>query len=246
MQGAATNEISAVYIEADLAADWEKARAEPGDQACYDDLPRTTRQRRADALWQIFQDAAAAQPGAVPPGYVHNIVWDADTFEAMATQLQAAGDPGPDRDPRPDRHPGPFGAGAGPFDAEVVRCETIDGVELDPVEAIANATVAAVRRVVVDARGVTIDLGQVRRFTGNSRHAVRLADSHCVWPGCEVPASNCEIDHLREHARGGSTNPGNGAVMCGRHNRWKQKGYTVHRDQTGHWHTHRPDGREIP
>lgn len=231
MQGAAMNEIFGRYVEAELSADWEKARAEFGDMASYSDLVRTPAQRRADALWQIFQDAAACEPGAIPPGFLHNIVWDAETFENMVAQLDESVD-GEDHPPSTD--------------PETMRCETIDGIELEPVEAMVNATVSAVRRVVVDAKGVTIDLGQARLFTGNARHAVRLSDSCCVWPGCEVPASRCEIDHLREHARGGRTNPENGAVMCGKHNRWKQGGYAVHRDQAGNWHTYRPSGEEIP
>ncbi|MCU1354766.1 MAG: endonuclease, partial [Acidimicrobiales bacterium] len=44
---------------------------------------------------------------------------------------------------------------------------------------------------------------------------------------------------------GGETNPHNGGPACGRHNRYKQHGYTVHRDPDGPWHTYRPDGTEI-
>ena len=220
-------EIFEQYIEAELAADWEKAKAELGGEACFADLPRTDAQRRADALWQIFQDAAAAEPGAVAPGYVHNIVWDATTFEEMVARLD-------------DQHV------PQPLDHETYRCETLDGRPLEPTEAVVNATVSAVRRVLIDARSVTIDLGQSRLFTGNARHAVQLSSTCCVWPGCEVPASKCEIDHLHDHARGGPTSPVNGAVMCGKHNRWKQKGFTVQRDQAGNWHTYRPTGDQIP
>ena len=77
---------------------------------------------------------------------------------------------------------------------------------------------------------------------------MRLANTECYWPGCHVPVTDCQIDHLipwADHSGGGSTNPGNGGPACGRHNRYKQHGYTVHRDPTGHWHTHRPDGTEI-
>jgi hypothetical protein len=30
------------------------------------------------------------------------------------------------------------------------------------------------------------------------------------------------------------------------HNRFRQQGFTVYRDEHGHWHTLRPDGTEIP
>jgi hypothetical protein len=137
------------------------------------------------------------------------------------------------------------GAEPEPHDADTYRCETLDGVPLEPVEAAAASLVQQVRRVVVDAAGVVIDLGRARAFTGGARTAVQLSTSHCPWPGCPVPASHCEIDHTHEHAKGGRTNPGNGAPFCGRHNRWKQKGFTTWRDPTGDWHVHRPDGTEI-
>ena len=101
------------------------------------------------------------------------------------------------------------------------------------------------RRVVTDAAGIAIDLGRARFFTGGARLAVQLADQHCPWPGCTIPTSQCEIDHTIDHTNGGRTNPGNGGPFCGKHNRWKQKGFTVWRDPTGQWHTHRPDSTEI-
>ncbi|MGI9607965.1 MAG: HNH endonuclease signature motif containing protein, partial [Acidimicrobiales bacterium] len=87
--------------------------------------------------------------------------------------------------------------------------------------------------------------GEARFFTGNSRHAVKLQSTECVWPGCHVPTSMCEADHLHQHSRCGRTHPGNGAPLCGKHNRWKQKGFTIWRDPSGTWHTVRPDGTEI-
>ena len=81
--------------------------------------------------------------------------------------------------------------------------------------------------------------------SGNARAAVKLASTTCVWPSCHVPTSKCETDHVVEHSKRGKTNPGNGAPLCGKHNRWKQKGFTVWRDAQSNWHTYRPDGSEI-
>ena len=225
LQGASIDDIYEHYVAAERLADWEKARAEHGDNATADQLPRTESQRRADAFWQVFQDAASADDSAVPPDFVHNIMWSADTYQQLLSRL----DGGP----------------AEPLDPQTYRCETSDGIKLEPVEAAANSLVHTVRRVVVDAAGTVIDLGRARRFTGSARTAARLSATHCRWPGCVVPASHCEIDHTIEHARGGRTDPGNGAPFCGRHNRHKQKGFTVWRDPTGHWHTYRPDGTEL-
>lgn len=224
MQGAQMSEILEHYISAERLADWEKARAERGEAATANDLARTEAQRRADAIWQVFQDAAA-NPGSACPDIVHNIVWDADTIGELARRFG--------------------GASPAPLDPTTSVCRTLDGVALDPTEAFASVFVDKLRRVVVDAAGVVIDLGRARRFTGGARLAVQLADSHCPWPGCDVPASACEIDHSIDHARGGETHPHNGGPFCGRHNRHKQKGFAVWRDPSGVWHTYRPDGSEI-
>ena len=88
---------------------------------------------------------------------------------------------------------------------------------------------------------MVLDLGRARLFTGSARAAVQLQADACIWPGCEVPASRCQADHLTEHSRGGRTNPGNGAPLCGRHNRLKHAGnYQLHRDNHGNWHTKAP------
>ncbi len=226
LQGAAIDEIFRHYIDAEYLADWEAARAIHGDATCGTHLPRSDAQRRADALWRIFEDAAASDASPVPTGFTHSIVWSAETFEAMVARMNGDTDT--------------------PVDPDTYRCETGDGVPLEPTEAAANAMVNAIRRMVVDARGVVIDLGERRFFTGAARDAARVASHQCVFVGCCTPASRCEIDHLTEHSRGGRTCPGNGAPECGMHNRLKQRGFTVYRDNDGHWHTLRPDGTEIP
>ncbi len=225
LQGAALQEIFERYVEAERLTDWEKAQADHGPEATAADLPRTEPQRRADALWELFQDAAGAQGSPVPIDFVHGIVWDHATYEEMLRRLAGA-------EPRP-------------LDPMAARCETLDGIPLEPTETAANSLVHKFRRVVVDAAGVVTDLGRARRFTGSARVAAQLSAKHCCWPGCPVPSSRCEIDHSLDHASGGRTNPGNGAPFCGKHNRWKQKGFAVWRDPVGGWHTYRPDGSEI-
>ena len=135
-QGASMYEIFEHYVEAETLADWEKARAEHGDLATYTDLPRSIQQRRADALWQLFHDAAASPHGAMPPSYVHNIVWDHTTFEEMARRVETGE--------------------IEPLDPDIFRCETIDGIGLDPYETFANAMNSRIRRVLIDAKGVVL------------------------------------------------------------------------------------------
>ncbi|MFK7927625.1 MAG: HNH endonuclease signature motif containing protein, partial [Myxococcota bacterium] len=226
MQGTAMQEILQQYVQAETLADWEKARAEHGDTATAGDLPRSDAQRRADALWQIFQDAATNPNSPVPVGFCHNIVWSHDTYFEMARRFD--------------------GHKPQPIDPDLHRCETLDGVQLDPTEAFANSIENKVRRVVTGAKSAVIDLGVARGFTGAARLAVQLDSDTCIWPGCAAPTTGCDVDHLHEHAKGGTTNPANGAMMCSRHNRFKHnKRIRVWRDPSGEWHLQHPNGTPI-
>ena len=230
-QGAELREILDRYVDAEFKADWEAAVARLGDDVLArggiskEDLDRTDAQRRADALVKIFRDAAGSLAGTIAPGWVHNIHWSAQAYEEMLAAMDA------DRQPR--------------FDPETFMCRTGDGHDVDPTEAAANSLLHKVRRVIVDAAGVVIDLGRARRFTGSARTAATATYTHCVWAGCHAPASRCEIDHLHEHGRGGETTQANSAPLCGKHNRWKQKGFTIQRTPAGTWHTTRPDGSQL-
>ncbi|CPR11942.1 13E12 repeat-containing protein [Mycobacterium bohemicum DSM 44277] len=46
---------------------------------------------------------------------------------------------------------------------------------------------------------------------------VRCRDLTCRWPGCDVPAHACEIDHTIPYARGGPTHAGNLKCYCSTH-----------------------------
>mgnify|MGYP001827292309 FL=1 len=226
LQGADLAEVFERYVAAERLADWDEARAIHGDDACETHLARTEAQRRADALSRIFGDAAANRESPVPAGHTHTMVWDQATYTEMLRRL--------------DGHP------ARPLDPRRARCHTLDGVPLEPTEAAADSLAGRFQRAVVDATGVVIDLGRARTFTGGARAAVQLSSTRCRWPGCWVPTSHCEIDHVHEHGRDGTTAPANGVPLCGTHNRWKQKGYRTWRDPTGRWHVARRDGAEIP
>lgn len=225
VDGAFVHTVHEAYTKALFDLDWAEAKARVGDGVCMTDLCRTHAQRKADAWVQICADAAANEGGMSPVSIDHSILWTASAFEEMARRF-AGGEPRP-------------------FDVDDFRCETVDGHPLDPTEAFANSVLNQIRRVVVDAQGVVIDQGRARFFTGLARKAVQVTGRECFWPGCWLPVSKCEIDHLHDHADGGRTCPGNGAPGCGRHNRWKQKGYRVYRDDTARIRVQRPDGTEI-
>jgi hypothetical protein len=137
-QGAMVEQILRAHAEAELQADREKVRAEYGEEAVVP-LPRSAAQRCLDALTQIFLDAVAA-PGSAAANVVHNIVWSRQTFDTALAAIE--------RNRTPD------------FDLDTYRCETIDGVPVDPIEAAVQSLVHAARRVVLDASGTVIDLGR--------------------------------------------------------------------------------------
>ncbi|MEM9516805.1 MAG: HNH endonuclease, partial [Actinomycetota bacterium] len=113
-------------------------------------------------------------------------------------------------------------------------------------EAINAALIGHVRRVVYDTQGVVTDLGRrARLFTGAAREAVMLLETECAWAGCDRPVAWCDADHSQSWAAHGATVPRNGAPLCRAHNLHKERGYRVHRDPDGNWHTHHPDGTEI-
>ncbi|MGH9132884.1 MAG: HNH endonuclease signature motif containing protein, partial [Ilumatobacteraceae bacterium] len=213
------------FRDAEFGADWDATVARHGDTATFELMPRTDAQRRFDALLAIFQRAAAQHPDAVAVMPVVNLVADIHTVDELLNAVPT------------------LTGGGDPWDR---RCHTTNGVPVAPGELLAAMWWGRVRAVVVDSSGVVIAMGRRRRlFTGSAREAVLLGSSRCVWPGCVQPSGRCQADHRTEWADHGATDPDNGSPLCGRHNRWKSRGYTTWRDPDGTWHTRRPDGTEI-
>jgi hypothetical protein len=223
LSGSEFNESFAHFIDAEWRTDWREARARLGDRVDTGDLCRTAAQRRADAVLVIARAAASARPGVRPPRLTLNVLNDVDTFEA--------GLAGEAIDPRRYRS---------------VVCHTQRGRRLSRDDAVNAALAGYIRRVVIDAAGTVIDLGQRSRlFRGSAREAVQLLATECIWLGCDGPVEWCDIDHAVGWAAHGATVPRNGVPACRRHNLLKERGYQVHRDADGVWHFIDPDGNEI-
>ncbi len=92
---------------------------------------------------------------------------------------------------------------------------------------------SAVRRLCCDAElipmvlGTTsaiLDLGRTARcFTGPVRLAVIARDRGCIHPGCDRPPRWCDVHHVIPWWRGGTTNLGNGVLLCGYHHKLHEK-----------------------
>lgn len=66
--------------------------------------------------------------------------------------------------------------------------------------------------------GELLDLGRrTRLFTPGQKRALAMRDAGCTFPGCTVPAPWADAHHVEHWSRGGATELGNAALLCGRH-----------------------------
>lgn len=225
-QGALISEVFERFVQAELARDLAERDALGLSPTS---LARSSKQRRADALYAVF--ASAASQFAAAPEPLVNIVIDHRTYERTLAAMDTGGRLGSLIEP-----------GDNLLDT---RCETTAGVLLDPVDVVATSLVGYVRRVVVNSAGVPIGLGRRSRlFTGHTRAAALLRRRRCIWPGCNV--LTCDVDHRVPWVDGGDTDVGNADPLCRRHNRLKVHGYSTHYDE--HTRTTRvttPTGRTL-
>lgn len=62
------------------------------------------------------------------------------------------------------------------------------------------------------------------QITGGQRRALVARDRHCVAPGCTRPPAFCDVHHLTSRVDGGPTEVGNLALLCRRHHVLWHKG----------------------
>lgn len=83
--------------------------------------------------------------------------------------------------------------------------------------------------------------------TDAQRAYVSGRDGHCRFPGCEVPANECEIDHIHRYEDDGPTDTSNLHLLCKHHHRLKTAGswdVTRYSDSTEVWTSH-GDGHTV-
>ncbi len=100
-------------------------------------------------------------------------------------------------------------------------CELADHTVITPGTIASLVDEALIERVVFDGPSRVIDLGRARRFTGAVRPTLDVLDRGCTHDGCDMPAERCQGDHVQPWSRGGRTDPDNGQLHCGYHNRWR-------------------------
>ncbi len=247
------------FCEHQFRKDAAVRHAEHGDDASGKPLARTHQQRSYDAFVEMMRRANAAlddvadRPRA--PDHLVNLLVDQRTWAMVLADAGLAPTSGLTGDPV-----GPFtGLPAhttGDLLADLVadpdafarmRCETSNGTPLHPHNVLRAALAGHIRRVVVDARSVPIDMGRrVRLFTGPAREAAKLLVRRCDHAGCDLPEDFCEVDHVTEWIDGSHTDQDNAGVKCGHDNREKhRRKTTTRRDIHGQHFTIRADGTII-
>jgi hypothetical protein len=103
-------------------------------------------------------------------------------------------------------------------------CELANGTVVTPGSPLPWLGEAWAERVVFDGPDRIKNIGVRRRiFTGATRRAVEVRDRECYHDFCELPADNCQIDHVQPYAAGGLTVDTNGRPACGFHNRLRHR-----------------------
>ncbi|MCI0678013.1 MAG: HNH endonuclease, partial [Actinobacteria bacterium] len=132
-----------------------------------------------------------------------------------------------------DDKPGEL-AGFGPVVAEVAR------------RVVASETGARHRVTVTDGDRVVWSGTTRRRPTTAIRDHVQAETPTCIFPGCRMPASQCDIDHRQPWSEGGSTTVANSNPLCRRDHIRKHKGWHMVRSSDGMWSWISPLGRVYP
>ena len=115
LQGTAIREAWQRFYDAEFMTDWETARAEHGDAVATNFLPRTPAQRRFDAFFQMIEAGATNGADTTLPDPVVNVIVDLDTFEQHLRSELGGALPSID-----------------PATISNRRCETTDGIAVDP------------------------------------------------------------------------------------------------------------------
>ena len=113
---------------------------------------------------------------------------------------------------------------------ELSVCETADGIPLPPETVRRLACEAAIVPIVLNGAGEALNCGREQRVANRAqRRALRAMYRTCGYPGCDVVFDRCDIHHVIEWLRLGSTDLDNLLPLCSKHH------HLVHE---GRWRTH--------
>jgi Domain of unknown function (DUF222)/HNH endonuclease len=91
--------------------------------------------------------------------------------------------------------------------------------------------------------GAILDQGTTRRRpTTSLQHRARTQNPTCVFPGCRMPAVDCDLDHNQAWSDNGPTSINNLAPLCRHDHVIKHHGWTIKQSQPGQYQITSPLG----
>ena len=188
----------------------------------------TASQRRADALMQMAAQSVGAGSGSGSPAVLsvtvttgidavteggHLLAPSETRFAlcdpAVSTVVTDAAPPrGAAEKPMPSSR---IGAGIPRPRSSAGSAAAIPTMDLRRLALLTSRTLAAPQPLAV---------GRTQRIaTSAQRRALAARDSGCILPGCEVPATHCQVHHLEPWTSGGRTDLPNLVSLCWAHHR---------------------------
>ena len=104
----------------------------------------------------------------------------------------------------------------------------------DIARQVARDQTTSTHRVTVTENGEPVWTGTTRRrpTTHQTRH-IQTQTPTCVFPGCRMPATECDLDHTRAWVEGGPTTTDNLSPLCRHDHRLKHAGWKMKRIRPG-------------
>jgi hypothetical protein len=128
----------------------------------------------------------------------------------------------------------------------VGRCETLSGYRISPDTARRLACDSIMQRIVVNAAGVSLEMGRAERtFTPDQYRAIMIRDGGCRMSGCDAGPEDCQAHHITYWENGGHTDLRVGIAICrgaGHHRLIHEGGWTISGDPNGEITFHDPGG----
>jgi hypothetical protein len=228
----------------------DRRLAQMADAVCGDD-PRSTAQRRADALGALAAGADTLTCGCSTPDCPAG--GTADARAAGVTVYVVAEQPALDAAPDPELSgeppPRPPSTPQTPLKELLASDPEPDLPAVKPPSAhiVGGGTIPAPQLAQLIGDGATVTAvdhpGNPAPETGYRPSAalarfIRCRDLTCRFPGCDHPAQHCDIDHAIAYHAGGPTHPSNLRCLCRKHHLLK-----TFWTGTAGWHdTQFPDG----
>lgn len=136
----------------------------------------------------------------------------ADALVEMATRARTA--------PKDGRRPKPLFTVLVGEESFARTIELASGASTTPGRLATWLDDACFERIVFDGPSRVLDVGEQREFRGAVRRAVEVVGRTCCSEFCDVPAEQCEVDHVHPDSMGGATVQENGRLWCPFHHRF--------------------------